>query len=80
MLVGVIAAGTAVLMYPSGSVALALMVARNPKMVTEQLLIWMLSGPPTTSVIVTEVPLEHVMVAGFPPDPVIVTLTPLTLL
>jgi hypothetical protein len=37
--VGVMVAGTAVLKFPSGSVAVALIVAVIPSMVSEQLLI-----------------------------------------
>jgi hypothetical protein len=62
-------AGTAVLRYPSGSVVVALIVAVYPNRLIVQLLIAMLSDPPTTSVMVTEGALEfeQLIVDELPP-------------
>jgi hypothetical protein len=73
MLVDGMAAGTAVLMFPLGMVAVALNVAVIPKNVIEQSLIWSVSELRTLSVRVTTVALEQLMVVVLP-----VTITPVT--
>lgn len=72
-------AGTAVLMFPLGMVAVALITAVILNNVIEQLLIWIVSGAPMLSVIVTGIAPEQGIVIGVPLGLDIATFTPVTL-